>query len=361
MARGRGEPASRPPGAPGPRRIPERRRRRRYPWSDWYERWLNERIPVERGVTLDQRRVFIFPDRAGLVFLGVLAIMLIAAINYQNNMVFALTFLLFSLFIVAILHTFGNLSGLRIEALRGHSTFAGDVAEFEVQLRRAPQRRYHAIELGWPGQPAALVSLVDAEATTVKLFHDARQRGWLRPGRLSISTVYPLGLLRAWTWIDLDLVALVYPQPLAGPRPAGAHDDDPHAHERNAPQWHKGSEDFHGFRLYRSGDNLRHVMWRAYAKGQRLQSKQFAELPVSSHWLSWDDVAGEREQRLGLLCHWVLELHRRGEPFGLQLPGEKLAQDSGEAHRDRALRMLALFGRAATGHGQPAAVRELRR
>ena len=114
-----------PAGAPAARRIPELRRRRRYPWSAWYERWLNQRVPVERAVTLDQRRVFIFPDRAGLVFLAMLAVMLIAAINYQNNMAFALTFLLFSLFIVAILHTFSNLSGLRIEALRGQPTFAG--------------------------------------------------------------------------------------------------------------------------------------------------------------------------------------------------------------------------------------------
>lgn len=332
-------------------RIPGRARQRRYPWSGWYERWLNERIPIERSVTLNQRRVFIFPDRAGLFFLLVLAVMLLAAINYQNNMAFALTFLLFSLFIVAILHTFGNLSGLRLEALRGQSTFAGDVAEFEIQLQRSPGRAYHAIQLGWPGQPAATVSLLEQEAATVRLFHAASQRGWLRPGRLSISTVYPLGLLRAWTWIDLDFAALVYPRPLAGPRPTGAPGDDPRGLPRQPPRWQKGSEDFYGFRLYRSGDNLRHVMWRAYAKGQRLQSKQFAELPVASHWLNWDDCEGEREQRLGLLCHWVLELHRRGEAFGLRLPGETLPPALGEAQRDAALRMLALFGRDTSRGG----------
>lgn len=333
------------------RRIPAQRvAKRRWPWSDWYRRWLDQRIPVERSVTLNQRRVFIFPDRPGLFFLLVLAVMLVAAINYQNNMAFALTFLLFSLFIVAILHTFSNLSGLQLEALRVQSTFAGSTAEFEIHLRRPAQRHYHAIELGWPGQPAALVSLVEHEAATVKLFHETTQRGWLRPGRLSVSTVYPLGLLRAWTWIDLDFAALVYPRPVAGPRPTGEHGEDPRALDRNLPRWRKGSEDFWGFRLYRSGDNLRHVMWRAYAKGQRLQSKQFAELPVSSHWLCWDDVAGDREHKLSVLCHWVLELHRRGEAYGLQLPGEKLAPDLGEAHRDTALRMLALFGR---GGGVP--------
>ncbi len=327
-----------------------RRSVRRSSRNAWYERWLNRRIPIARSITLDQRRIFIFPDRVGLSFLLVLAVMLIAAINYQNNMAFALTFFLFSLFVVAILHTFSNLSGLRLEALRSHATFAGEIAEFEIQLQRTPPRRYYAIEMSWREQPAASASLIDSEATTLKLFHSAPQRGWLRPGRLSVKTVYPLGLLRAWTWIDLDFAALIYPKPLPGPRPCGVVDDDPHTPpQRMTNKWQKGSEDFYGFRLYRSGDNLRHVMWRAYAKGQRLQSKQFAELPITSHWLRWDDVEGEREKRLSLLCYWVLELHRNDEMFGLQLPGETLAPNSGEAHRDRALRMLALFGKDSGG------------
>jgi uncharacterized protein (DUF58 family) len=324
-------------------------RKRPLPWSGWYERWLSRRLPAARMVVLDQRRVFIFPDRPGLYFLVVMTVMLVAAINYQNNMAFALTFFLFSLFIVAILHTFSNLSGLRLEALRGHSAFAGDTVEFEIQLQRPASRRYYAITLGWPGQPMASTSIADSETVTLKLFHHAAQRGWLRPGRLSVKTVYPLGLLRAWTWIDLDFSALIYPRPLPGPRPSGDAGDEQRAQQRSTTKWQKGSEDFYGFRLYRSGDNLRHVLWRAYAKGQRLQSKQFAELPVSSHWLRWDDVSGEREQRLSLLCYWVLELHRNGEVFGLQLPGETLAPNAGEQHRDAALRMLALFGRGSPG------------
>lgn len=308
-------------------------------WQRRFDRWLARRIPSARSVTLDQRRIFIFPSRAGLCFLAVLAVMLIAAINYQNNMAFALVFFLFSIFIVAILHTFSNLSGLCIETLRGHATFAGESAEFDVQLRRTRERAYHAIELRWPGEAAAKISLADTQITTVKLFHHSRYRGWLRPGRLLVQTFYPLGLLRAWTWIDLDIAALVYPRPIAGPRPVNEEGEA----DFGARAMKKGSEDFHGFRPYRSGDNLRHVMWRAYAKGQPLQTKQFAETHVQSHWLNYDSCTGEREHRLGVLCYWVLELERKGEIFGLQLPDAVLAPDSGAEQREKALRMLALF------------------
>ena len=73
-----------------------------------FRAWVNRRIPPARVVTLDQRRIFIFPSRAGFFFGLCLLLMLTTAINYQNNMSYALTFLLATLFIIAILHTYAN-------------------------------------------------------------------------------------------------------------------------------------------------------------------------------------------------------------------------------------------------------------
>lgn len=305
-----------------------------------YRRWLDARVPRSRALVLGQRHIFIMPSRAGAWFLLALAVMLVAAINYQNNLAFALVFFLFSLFVVAILHTYANLAGLGLESLRARPVYAGEMAEFELQLRRSPNRLHHAIELQWPGQPEATLSLAAGEVALVRLFHASQRRGWLRPGRLRVQTRYPLGLVRAWSWLDLDCAALVYPLPAACPQPLGAGADDPGDEQR----WRRGSEDFYGFRPYQQGDNPRHVLWRAYAKGLPLQTKQFVEPYSKSQWLDWDALTGERELRLSRLCYWVLELHRRGHPFGLRLPGQTLATGAGDEHRERALRMLALFG-----------------
>lgn len=306
-----------------------------------YRRWLDARVPRARSMVLGQRHIFIMPSRAGAWFLLALAVMLLAAINYQNNLALALVFFLFSLLVVAILHTYANLAGLGLESLRARPVYAGEMAEFELQLRGS-HRDHHAIELQWPGQPEAAASPAAGEVAPLRLFHASQRRGWLRPGRLRVQTRYPLGLVRAWSWLDLDCAALVYPLPLACPRPFAAGADDPGDEQR----WRRGSEDFYGFRPYQQGDNPRHVLWRAYAKGLPLQTKQFVEPHSRSQWLDWDALGGDREQRLGGLCYWVLELYRRGEPFGLRLPGQTLAPGAGEEHRERALRMLALFGLA---------------
>ena len=181
--------------------------------------WINRRIPPARQVTLDQRRIFIFPTRVGFLFLVTLLVMLVAAINYQNNMGFALTFLLANLFVIAVFHTFSNLSGLTIHAVRASPVFAGQQAEFDIMLSTTGNRQYFAVHMQWPGEEGATVNLDDSEELHVKLFAQAEQRGWYKPGRLLVETVYPLGLLRAWSWIDLEIRALVYPKPLlrAGP------------------------------------------------------------------------------------------------------------------------------------------------
>jgi uncharacterized protein (DUF58 family) len=306
-----------------------------------WQRWLNRRIPPAREVTLDQRRIFIFPSRIGFFFLFTLVIMLLAAINYQNNMSFALTFLLANLFVIAVLHTFANLSGLTIHAVRASPVFAGQHAEFEVMISRSNRREHFGLHLDWAGEDTATVNLQGGDEVHVKLYMPTNRRGWHNPGRLLLESVYPLGLLRAWTWLDLDIQALVYPRPTpSGPLP-GIATEAPGGSAEPVP----GSDDFYGLRDYQRGDSLRHVFWKSVAKGQPLQSKQYTAYADRSVWLDWSLFEGlPPEQRLSHLCYWALEFDRRNEEYGLRLPGVTVEPDSGDNHRLTVLRQLALWG-----------------
>lgn len=306
-----------------------------------FRQWVNRRIPPAREVTLDQRRIFIFPSRTGFFFGCSLLIMLIAAINFENNLSYALTFLLATLFIVATLHTYANLSGLTIRALRAQSAFPGQQSEFHVMIERSKQRDHYALFLKWPTSSEALVNLVDEDSVKVQLHMAVDKRGWFRPGRLLVESTYPLGLLRCWTWIDLDLHALVYPRPLPSAELPGLATDTPDG----AAAMVVGNDDFYGFRDYRKGDSLRQVHWKGLAKGQGVQTKQYTAYADRSVWLDWELFPGlGTEQRLSQLCYWVLEFHGRNEEYGLRLPGLVIEPALGEKHRDQILKELALFG-----------------
>ena len=334
--------------------LGERARRR---WT----RWLDRRIPRAATVTLDRRRIFIFPSRTGCFFGLCLLLMLVAAINYQNNMSYALTFLLANLFLVAVLHSYANLSNLTISAVGAREAFAGQRCAFHLRLSAGARRGHFALQVGWaapaparrrllPGllsSPEMLaVDEVDLEAGTqrdLRLHLPVGERGWYRPGRLRIDSVYPLGLLRCWTWVDLDLRALVYPVPRALGEPAAQAGDGREGLRLAAA----GDDEFAGIRDYREGDNPRRVFWKSLAQGQSLQSKEYADTIADTRWLSWEDFPGlATERRLSALCHWVLDYHRRELEYGLRLPGTALAPACGDRQRGRALRALALYGKS---------------
>jgi uncharacterized protein (DUF58 family) len=318
-------------GRPG---IRQRLRRR-------FRSWVNRRIPPAREVTLDQRRIFIFPSKVGFFFGLCLLVMLMAAINFQNNLSYALTFLLSTLFVVATLHTFANLSGLTIRAVRALPAFPGQQSDFELMIERGKQRDHFALHVKWPDSTEALINLVDEDSVNIRLHMAVDQRGWFSPGRLMLESTYPLGLLRCWTWVDLDLHALVYPRPLASSELPGLATDKPDG----ASVAVVGSDDFYGFRDYQKGDSLRHIHWKGVAKGQGVLSKQYTAYADRSVWLDWDAFPNiGTEQRLSHLCYWALEFEGLHEEYGLRLPGVAIEPGVGSRHLQQVLKELALYG-----------------
>ncbi|AQZ96826.1 DUF58 domain-containing protein [Halopseudomonas phragmitis] len=311
--------------------------------SRLFQRWIGKRIPAAREIRLNHRRIFIVPTRAGLALLVLLVIMLLGAINYQNSLVYALTFLLVSLFWVGLHHTYRNLAGLELRATGSRPVFVGESAPLSLTLA-AVQHEHQALALYWPRTQPQRLDVEAGQETTVTLYHPVHQRGWFRPGRLRVETRYPLGWFVAWSLVDLNWQVLVYPKPLVAALPRQGAGGDGDGALLNA----EGVDDFQGLRAYQPGDSRRRLDWRAWSRGQGLHSKVFAEPSQNSLWLVLDSAPGQDlEQRLGYLTGWVLELERRGQPYGLQLGSQRLGPALGEAHRDACLKTLALYGVAA--------------
>ena len=307
-----------------------------------YRAWLKRRLPPARTIVLEQKRLFIFPSRPGFLFIGTLLIMLLTAINYQNNLAYGLTFWLAMLFVVAIHFTHGNLMQLTLTAVGAESVYPGQRAEFRIRLSCSSKRSGHySIRLTWPDSEA-LVDVPAGEAIEVSLFQTVGGRGWFEPPRLTVESGYPLGLLRCWSFAELAVKALVWPKPIPAPAPTHVRGGDDAVGFSDA----SGVEDLAGFRDYRVGDSLRHVDWRGLARGQQtLQTRQYSAPAREDHWLDWDAFPDAPvELRLSWLCWLALQYDARGDQYGLRLPDEEIPLATGDRHRERVLRALALYG-----------------
>ena len=309
-------------------------------WRELSERWMSRRAPASRNVTLDHNKLFILPTRAGLAFLLIIALLWLLGTNYENNLVFALTFLLVSLFAVLPVHTFANLSGVQLQLLKAGSAFAGDYAEAQLRVARRGGRVRERLRVCWPPEEGALFDLVAQNEATVRITMPVVRRGRVRAPRLRVESRFPMGLFRCWSRVDLDVEFLVYPQPKsAGPLPVGAT-----AGEGDSERRQRGGDDFAGLALYRTGDSLRHVAWKQYAGGRDLYSKHYDSSTDMRLWLDWDLLAGrDVETRLSNLCHWALQAEREQCAYGLRLPGSTIEPALGPSHQQRVLTALALF------------------
>ena len=310
-------------------------------WQKNFQRWISERVPPQNKIKLDRRIIYILPTRNGLMFILAAGLVFIAAINYAVSLAFALAFLMVSIFILAILYSFNNLNQLTLVGQPSPAVFCGEEANFKVLLSRSQNKKHEALELNFPGSTITHIDLVLQDQDKANVFTCAEKRGDFKAPHLRITTYFPLGLCRAWSYVDLDLHCVVYPKPVPFVMDqfvSGSSGSDDSAISK------EGSEDFYGLRDYVPGDSMRQVAWKNVARGQGMQVKQFVDYVDTKVWLDWDMFYGfSAEERLSRLCYCVLKLARSDNPFGLKLPGVEIAPASGVDHKNKLLKALALY------------------
>lgn len=304
------------------------------------------RQPESGPVRLVRKRIYILPTYAGMLYAATLAAMLLCAINYQLALGHALVFLLFSLALVAMLHTHKNLQDIVLQTQENAPVFAGETASFRL-LVSSPDSPRPALEwqcpVGVRPEETHILHL-DGEAALLHLPLPAPRRGWLTLPPLSVATRYPLGLFRAWSTPWLDNRCLVYPQPLFSPLPPGVASG-----RGDSGSGEAGEEDFIGLRERQSSDPLRHVAWKTLARHDGrgpLLVKRFGGGAQEELWLEWErleTLGDDVETRLSILAGWIVDAEGNGFDYGLSLPGTRLPPARGAAHFHRCLKALALY------------------
>ena len=312
------------------------------------ERFLRQTPSDGPAVTLAHARIYILPTRRGLAVVGTLATMLVASLNYGLALGLVVTFLLTGLVSAALLHTFRNLAGITLRPGGAGETFAGATLAFTVGLDPGGRERV-AIELAARGAAPKVVDVPFDAVPAVALEVAAPRRGRVPLGRVTVSSSYPLGLWRAWSYVHFaqDGIAYPAPEPGAPPLPPGTLADD--AATRDGP----GDAELAGLREYQRGDPLQRVAWKAVARGGGWYTKAFEGAggggPVALDYTTLP-AAMDVEARLSRLTAWVLAGERAGRAYALSLPGLRIAPALGREHRREALRALALFDGAGDNH-----------
>jgi len=283
------------------------------------------------------------------LFGPVLGCMWLAAVNYENNLVYAVLYLVAALCFVSVFHTWRNLASVEVEHVRVKPAFAGEEIELEIHLRNRGKRPSYNLSFERldrrkrrPIRSRKGTNLKAGDARVVTAFLPTSARGRYVLEKIVVRSAYPFGLFWAELRAPAQATYYIYPVP-------HGRDELPEmqvAGVEGPP--HRAGDDFSGVRAYSPGDSLRHIDWKAYARGRPLVVKQFTGGEGRELWLEARTLLRlSLENRLSQMTLWALEAEEGQIPYGLDVGHVHLAPALGTSHQRSVLEALATAGRAS--------------
>lgn len=295
---------------------------------------------------LNRRRIYIMPNRAGFVYALLLVAIFITSINYNLNLGYALNFVLISCGWLAINLTYRNLAGIGLTASPSSAVFLGELTHFTVHLNNRSRKVRYALALGFDRKAMQHIDIDAQSSQNLTLATPSLQRGWQSCPTIRIHTVFPFGLLIAWSYWRTTQQVLVFPRPEANPPPLPENSNGDAGSEITI-----GSDEFSGVRNYHPGDPRKNLAWRQMARigstgHEILLSKQFEGVRQKTCVLDFSALPTQMgtEYRLSRLCAWLLIAEQQQLHYGFRLGSLHLTESAGEDHQLRCLQALALYG-----------------
>ncbi len=308
-------------------------------------RWLKRRIPPASKHTLSNRNIFIMPTRFGYAYLIFVVLLFLLATNYQNNVIMLLSYLMASLFITTMMHSFYNLSGIVLTADNKAAGYAKHNISFPINII-SPNKRVDLSFCFDSQQPTHLAKSVIGDQTVYVSCH-YENRGVYLPGRLKVSSEYSYGLFITWTRIDFDHQCSVYPEAITlnnNQNSFTGSSENSAALDQSFLEYKPGTDDFFELKSHVHGEPLSRIAWKQFARGQGLLTKHYQKQEGTIRWLKLTDMPNHGlEKQLQYLCFLVNEYNYAGQIFGLDLGHREIKPAQGDHHFKRCLLELAVF------------------
>lgn len=312
-----------------------------------FRRWFDRRMPRSDNVVLNHKSTYIWPSAYGYLTLMVCIIMLIGAINYQNNLAFLLTFLLIGIGLVSLLSGYKNLQGIRLILNAQKEVFESETVVIELSLSSASDKSHFSIGVGESKSNMTWCDILHPEMTKVILHLHCKSRGlWSLPRMVTMSR-FPFGWFSVWSYFAFEHTVLIYPKPIEPPAnviKGDGLDQSDEGEETIEGIRKSGSEDFHELRNYQAGESMNRIDWKSYAREKGLFIREFTESLANPLVFDWDNfVLTEDELKISYLTYMVIQASEQNMSYALKLPGHSISMNDGDQHRRDCLALLATY------------------
>lgn len=299
----------------------------------WFNSWLDNRQPKAREVSLSQKIIYILPSRFGLWFILLLVLLYLLGTNYQNNLILMMSYILVSVFLLALTLAWRNLHTIKVSCAPVLSAYAEETLMVPVSLRSAQPRQQ--LQCYFTDRQRSALLPDNSQQLMVPLLTDTR--GYFPLPRLTIHSYYPFGLFNCKSMLNLDYHYWVFPKPLVT--------ESLHLSNDGSGSKIQAAEDYDTIRGYQAGDSLKLMLWKRLARDPNNPVVKHAPSTPQPEpdWITIPALSGAAlELALSKACYLMLQLEQRSKPYGLRIQNKSISPANGQPHLERCLRELAL-------------------
>lgn len=278
---------------------------------------------------------------------GIVLAMGYAGAVQNNGAAYLLCFISTVMAAMSWLRARENLRGLVISVGRLESARAGEMTKLTLDVRAQTGAGVHGLEVlivDGGGRWSFIEQIEGGASIRLNIAVQTPETGLLKTLRVRARSVYPLGLFSAEREVELLSPRHIHPRP-EGSLPMPAADSGQQAGSVSFPQASgrpgREGDDFAGVREWQPGDSLRHVDWRALARGRPLLVKQWSAGTGSAVTLDWAALDLPAPERAGQIARWIEECEASDTPYALRLPTCQIPVNLGPAHARQCLDALA--------------------
>lgn len=308
--------------------------------------------------------------KLGAAFVGLIVLLVLAAVNTGNNALFLVFGQMLVLFAVS-----GWLSHVNLQAVVAHLDLPTEIyarrplwgmVEVENLGLRWP-RRWLRVEVRDASEPGFCELVKPGERRKLDLRLMFRQRGHHDIDAVLISSLFPFGFFRKGMRLRLTKPLLVYPE--LYPEGGGIHPESGRIGDRSLARQGQGPE-LRSLRPYRPGDDPRRIHWKKTAhSGEVVVLEREAEggyqftvlFDNGVGALVTDADRARFESLVSEAATTVSNYLRDGFEVELITRDRRFASAQGQRHLERLLTHLALVQPVEVAEGAPPLTSELER
>ncbi len=279
---------------------------------------------------------------------GVVVAMGYAGAVQNNGVAYLLCFTTLVLAAMSWLRARENLRGIELSVGRLSGGRAGENSQVPLEIRAPTGQGASGLEImDAEGKHWSYVETVPPGGSRTLTIPIAARAGVQNRLRVLVRSSYPMGLFSAERLVEVATHRRIHPKPegdLPLPAPDRHVSGEVLSHLPAAGRPGREGDDFAGLREWHPGDSLRHVDWRAVARGRPLLVKQWASGSSQALTLDWEKLPLPEEARAGQIAQWIEQAESSDLPYALQLPGRaEIGPGFGPAHASQCLDALAEF------------------